>query len=40
MSEELMDALNKGIESLDQGKASSHEDVMERMKKKYPDLIK
>jgi len=40
MSDKLMDALNKGIESLDQGRGSSHEAVMERMRKKYPKLIK
>ena len=40
MSAELKSALNKGIESLDQGKSSSHEEVMARMKKKYPKLIK
>jgi len=40
LSDELTDALDKGIESLDQGRGSSHEEVMERMKKKYPKLIK
>ena len=40
MSNELKKALNKGIESLDQGRSSTHEEVMARMKKKYPKLIK
>lgn len=40
LSEELKAALDQGLESLEQGKSSSHEDVMARMKKKYPSLIK
>ncbi|MDA3891883.1 MAG: hypothetical protein PF517_09500 [Salinivirgaceae bacterium] len=40
LSEELKVALDQGLESLEQGKSSSHEDVMTRMKKKYPSLIK
>jgi hypothetical protein len=40
LSPELKDALTKGIESLEKGKSSSHHEVMERMKKKYPKLIK
>lgn len=40
MSDELKDALNKGIESLDQGRGSPHEEVMVRMKNKHPKLIK
>lgn len=40
MSEELKSALDKGIESLSKGESSKHEDVMLRMKKKYPKLIK
>lgn len=40
MSEELKTALDKGLESLNQGKGSLHEEVMAKMKKKYPSLIK
>ena len=40
LSEELKAALDKGIESLEEGKSSTHEEVMNRMRKKYPDLIK
>jgi predicted transcriptional regulator len=40
LSDELKAALDKGIESLEKGKSSTHEEVMSRMKAKYPDLIK
>lgn len=40
LSEELKTALEKGVKSLEEGKSSSHEEVMSRMKKKYPNLIK
>ena len=40
LSEELRAALDQGLVSLERGKSSSHEDVMDRMKKKYPSLIK
>lgn len=40
LTDELKSALDKGIESLDQGKSSSHEEVMGRMKQKYPNLIR
>ncbi len=40
LSEDLKAALDQGLESLEHGKSSSHEDVMARMKKKYPGLIK
>ncbi|MCG8700469.1 MAG: hypothetical protein MI922_20610 [Bacteroidales bacterium] len=40
LSEELKAALNEGIASLEQGRSSSHEQVMSRMKKRYPNLIK
>ena len=33
-------AINKAINSVKKGKASSHEKVMAKMRKKYPDLIK
>lgn len=40
LTDELKNALDKGIESLDQGKSSSHEDVMARMRSKFPNLVK
>jgi hypothetical protein len=35
LSAELKTALDKGLESLEQERSSSHEDVMSRMRKKY-----
>jgi BMFP domain-containing protein YqiC len=40
LSDELKSALDKGLESLDRGKISSHEDVMVRIRTKFPTLIK
>ncbi len=40
LSEDLKSALDQGLESLEQGRSSSHEEVMSRMKKKYPNLVK
>lgn len=40
LSAELKTALNAGLESLEQGRSSSHEEVMSRMRKKYPNLVK
>ncbi len=40
LPEDLKSALNQGLESLKKGKSSSHEEVMARMKKKYPNLHK
>ena len=39
-SKELKSALNDSEKSFEDGNYSSHNDVMERMKKKFPTLIK
>ena len=40
MSDELKLALDEGMESLRLGKSSSHKNVMDRMRDKYPGIVK
>ncbi len=40
LSQELKNALDKGICSLENRNRTAHEGVMRKMKAKYPDLIK
>jgi len=37
---ELKSGINRALKDVEEGRVSSHEDVMKRMRKKYPNLIK
>ena len=37
---ELQSGIERALKDVEEGRVSSHEDVMKRMKKKYPNLIK
>ena len=37
---ELKSGIERALKDVEKGRVSSHEDVMKRMKKKYPNLIK
>jgi predicted transcriptional regulator len=40
LSQEEKQAIDKGIQSIEAGRAKSHEEVMEITRKKYPQLFK
>ena len=40
LSQAEKDAIEKGLQSLNEGRFKSHEDVMEITRKKYPHVIK
>ncbi|MEA3317711.1 MAG: hypothetical protein U9R54_07105 [Bacteroidota bacterium] len=37
---ELKSGIDRALKDVDEGRVSSHEDVIKRMRKKYPNLIK
>lgn len=39
ISEELKEAIDRGLEDVKQGRVHSHEEVMDQVKKKYPRLF-
>jgi predicted transcriptional regulator len=40
LSQAEKDAVDKGLQSLNEGRFKSHEDVMEITRKKYPHVVK
>lgn len=39
-NQELKSGIERALNDVDEGRVSSHEDVMKRMRKAYPNLIK